>query len=1472
MHSINLIVLILLICFQFIKTDTYYTSPTSELTDLSLCTTISNPCKFSSLIDLNISDLKIILLKGPNGEMYPDHGYKRTNPSNSLILEAEDGAYFSSGFYFWVKQVNHFEMNNFTFPNGIQHHIHIGIAYNVSYILLLDADNMYSSNIYLNNIHIESNEPSVTLFRLSPLLNANVYIDQLNSTFNRFGSSIFSTTDLLDSIPGNSVGPQCNITITNSWINGLTSNLFSINYKIIELTVLNSNFSTYISLISFGTFNDLISRINIKNSTFDGEGNFLNIYKRNTELIILDQLNVYGKLDFKIQLSQSIPFYLNLKRSTFYKTKFILNSDLPSPIDLSFEETEFHGDIIDLKNILSITNEGKLIMTMRKSNLKLPLKLNSKNEVYIIISECNFEDMDEAISIISPYGLSNISYSNFNNLQRGLKIKYSDENIYSSVIVENSNFTNIKKIDEDQYEMFERMGGTIQIKSSYVVLKGNTFTNCNFTSTSEKEDTLKLGIIGIYTNKNTNLSLLSNTFNNTVSDFGGAVVIWYTYKQVLESIIEGNSFIKTIANIGSAIAIFNLESLVNLYIKNNYFDSNLVKMKSTIYINSIFDISQIQIFSNIFKNIGPNNEDTSAIYFDGGSVTNAHIVDNEFINSQTESEIRGQVRNFSGEIRNINILKSTNLLNNIPKKSIIIHSSELNLLIKDINLNEQEIGDAIHINSISCVNITIQDIEAPSTNIFLKLYCSSVSNINLENIRTTGRMEVEEREHLIPHGTIILNNINIERYTNIFNQQYLSVFKNLNVQISNSSFRSYTLQSVLYFERCRLALFNTAIKGFLNTCIKSLNGFEVSFDQLILEECKSDNGNELYASESFYMNNSTIKNSESALDGGGLNIISPKIFILNSTFINLKANRGGGLFISNNNNLTITNTIFDNCQANTGGGMFINKMFTIEESKMKNVLFKECSAQMIGGGMFIVDDLNDVKNAYDNNEIKFENCYGYYSDDIGSNPVRIVIHDKTVRFIGYPFFDWRFNSKYAIIGIETHYGLLRPVSYDGLVMIRKKDNLRLYANCENDIGDLKNKYFCIAFRYDLQLLNSDYDFQINYNKTFYESKEVISEALTTLYVNGYWLPILILLLIIGTIIIFIIIFSLLITFIIMIYIRSKNKKVKFADLELSLLRRKIDQDILIDGGADLLASEITNIYHIKLSDVSIKEKIGSGGSGANVMRGIWKEEDVAFKLFRGNLIEEMKEEFENEILLLSSLYHPNIVRFCGVIQDPPRYGIVTEFCPGSVAKLIKSGYSQQLEWQNKLIILQETASAMEYLIKREIIHRDLKWDNVLMSAYGEVRLTDLGLSRRISENAPNNLTARVGTSYLMAPEVVKGLQYDWKCDVFSFGIMMHELLYDKLDPFESKPGIEFKIAQDPNLRPDVTQLNLSSDNEWIVNLMKQCWEDQSSKRPSFTQLKNDINMHINKKLPKKKIHFTDKGEIEITTNDSDQFE
>ncbi|XP_022998563.1 LEAF RUST 10 DISEASE-RESISTANCE LOCUS RECEPTOR-LIKE PROTEIN KINASE-like 1.4 isoform X2 [Cucurbita maxima] len=190
-------------------------------------------------------------------------------------------------------------------------------------------------------------------------------------------------------------------------------------------------------------------------------------------------------------------------------------------------------------------------------------------------------------------------------------------------------------------------------------------------------------------------------------------------------------------------------------------------------------------------------------------------------------------------------------------------------------------------------------------------------------------------------------------------------------------------------------------------------------------------------------------------------------------------------------------------------------------------------------------------------------------------------------------------------------------------------------------------------------------------------------------------------------------------------------------------------------------------------------ELGDGGYGT-VYSGTLKDgRIVAVKCLYENNSKRV-EQFMNEIEILSQLQHPNLVKLYGCTsRHSQELILVYEYIPnGTVADHLhgKRANSGLLSWSVRLKIAIETANALAYLHRKDIIHRDVKTNNILLDNNFKVKVADFGLSRLFPLHVTHVSTAPQGTPGYVDPEYYQCYQVTDKSDVYSFGVVLIELI------------------------------------------------------------------------------------------------
>ncbi|XP_022772603.1 serine/threonine-protein kinase STY8-like isoform X2 [Durio zibethinus] len=265
-----------------------------------------------------------------------------------------------------------------------------------------------------------------------------------------------------------------------------------------------------------------------------------------------------------------------------------------------------------------------------------------------------------------------------------------------------------------------------------------------------------------------------------------------------------------------------------------------------------------------------------------------------------------------------------------------------------------------------------------------------------------------------------------------------------------------------------------------------------------------------------------------------------------------------------------------------------------------------------------------------------------------------------------------------------------------------------------------------------------------------------------------------------------------------------------------------------------------DVWDIDTSLLKYESKLASGSYG-DLYMGTFCGQDVAIKVLRTeHLNENLRREFIQEVNIMRKIRHKNVVQFIGACTRSPSLCILTEFMSGgSMYDLLhkqKSGF--KLPFLLKVAI--DVSNGMSYLHQNRIMHRDLKAANLLMDENGVVKVADFGVARVQAQSGV--MTAETGTYRWMAPEVIEHKPYDHKADVFSFGVVLWELLtgklpYENLTPLQAALGVVQK-----GLRPAIPK----HTHPKFVELLERCWQREPSLRPEFSEI-SDLLQEIDRR-------------------------
>jgi len=302
-------------------------------------------------------------------------------------------------------------------------------------------------------------------------------------------------------------------------------------------------------------------------------------------------------------------------------------------------------------------------------------------------------------------------------------------------------------------------------------------------------------------------------------------------------------------------------------------------------------------------------------------------------------------------------------------------------------------------------------------------------------------------------------------------------------------------------------------------------------------------------------------------------------------------------------------------------------------------------------------------------------------------------------------------------------------------------------------------------------------------------------------------------------------------------------------------------------------------------DLIFGEVIGKGffGDVYKVKHRITGEEMVIKKL--REIVPEAEEQFLKEVQLLKAMKHVNLLSFIGVMYKDRMLHIVVEYISGGTLRALLKHKFIEISWKQKLEISKDIASAMKYLHSKDVMHRDLKSKNVLIKTKDgrhQAIVADFGLATVMVESnlskekdepiktaciSPRPIYKKrntiVGSPYWMAPEMLNSEGYDETTDVFSYGIVLCEIIS--------------RLKADPDILPRTAKFGLDVANfskkcsdcpKHVLNFAAACCSMEPEERPPFYAIEKWLqtflaNIEFNIKLPATMVFLNEPNPIRL---------
>lgn len=256
----------------------------------------------------------------------------------------------------------------------------------------------------------------------------------------------------------------------------------------------------------------------------------------------------------------------------------------------------------------------------------------------------------------------------------------------------------------------------------------------------------------------------------------------------------------------------------------------------------------------------------------------------------------------------------------------------------------------------------------------------------------------------------------------------------------------------------------------------------------------------------------------------------------------------------------------------------------------------------------------------------------------------------------------------------------------------------------------------------------------------------------------------------------------------------------------------------------------------------IIEKVGNGG-----MATVYKATDlvlkryVAVKVLRDEFTtdEEFIKRFETEAQSAAKLVHPNIVSIFDVGIDDGIYYIVMELIQGKTLKEIILEERGPLPWKWSVNVAIQIASALEMAHKNNIIHRDIKPHNIIITEDGIAKVTDFGIAKAVSNSTITAFGKTIGSVHYFSPEHARGGYTDAKSDLYSLGVVMYEMVTGRV-PFDADTpvSVALKHMQEEPVPPIEVNTHLpEAVNKIILKALK---KDPMLRYQTSTELLQDL--------------------------------
>ncbi|KAG2684914.1 hypothetical protein I3760_10G097800 [Carya illinoinensis] len=284
-------------------------------------------------------------------------------------------------------------------------------------------------------------------------------------------------------------------------------------------------------------------------------------------------------------------------------------------------------------------------------------------------------------------------------------------------------------------------------------------------------------------------------------------------------------------------------------------------------------------------------------------------------------------------------------------------------------------------------------------------------------------------------------------------------------------------------------------------------------------------------------------------------------------------------------------------------------------------------------------------------------------------------------------------------------------------------------------------------------------------------------------------------------------------------------------------------NLLENRGAKPLMAPMHVRHAVEVPEYEIDHKELDFTNSVEITKGtfhiaLWRGIKVAVKRLGEEVIpdEDKVRAFRDELALLQKIRHPNVVQFLGAVTQTSPMMIVTEYLPkGDLCAFLRS--KGALKPTTAVRFALDIARGMNYLHENKpapIIHRDLEPSNILRDDSGHLKVADFGVSKLLTVKEDRPFTCQETSGRYVAPEVFRNEEYDTKVDVFSFALILQEMI-EGYPPFSAKQDNEVPKLYAAKQRPPF-RASTKHYAHGLKELIEECWSENPAKRPTFQKI------------------------------------